>query len=396
MAETKPVTGERRRAYQGPALFCHGFRPFFLFAALFAALAIPIWMAAYSHGYTFGVNGDPLGWHLHEMVFGYLAGVIAGFLMTTIPNWTGRPPVMGLPLILLFLLWLAARVMVFIGGASVFGAVVDSLFLVCMAGFAWREVVAGKNWRNVPICVLISLFALANILFHAEDALGLSHQTGLRLGLAIVTLLMMFIGGRIIPSFTINWMKKRGLTPFPPALNRFDIAVLLLTAVTLFFWIMSPADQLTGILFLVAAPLHVARLSRWKGWRTIAEPMVLILHIAYAWIPLAFLLMGLAIISPTTLTTAHALHVLTAGAMGQLTLAVMTRASLGHCGREITAGRGTIIMYGLVFVGALLRVIFPFTSLDYALAMSIAGVIWASGFLLFAIVYGPMLLAPRR
>ena len=408
---TKPTSApEKRRDYKGPAFFSFAYRPFFFSAALFAGLGAVLWMAAFSHGYALGPNGNALGWHAHEMLYGYIAGVVAGFVLTAIPNWTGRMPAMGTSLALLFLLWLAGRVMMLFGGHMLVSAVVDCLFLVTLAALVWREIVAGKNWRNLPICVIISLFAISNILDHASQSPVVPDQLGWHMGLALVTLLMMLIGGRVIPSFTTNWMKKQGLTVLPIPFGSYDKIALLIAGTTLTAWVMlsvfpslsvnssasSLASLLVGYGFLLAGLLHLIRLARWRGWRTYPELLVLILHIAYAWIPVAFLLMGAAILWPDLLTSAHALHALTAGAAGQLTLAIMTRASLGHSGKTLHAGPGTALAYLLVFLGAALRVCLPFANFDYVSAMSVAAAIWAAGFLVFCAVYAPLLFAPRR
>jgi len=396
MASTEQTAGEKRRAYDGPAFFSHGFRPFFFSAALFAGLVIPVWMAAFSHGYSIEPEGNALGWHGHEMVFGYVTAVIAGFVMTAIPNWTGRLPVMGMPLILLYLLWLAGRAAMFVGGNSLLVGIIDCLFLIVVAGLAWREVMAGKNWRNIPVCLLVGLLAVSNILDHAGDVLDLPYQFGLRMALAAITLLMMLIGGRVIPSFTTNWMKKQRMEAMPVPFGPYDKIALLVAVISLLGWVIDPEARAVGVGFLIAAMLHVIRLARWRGWYCIKDPLVLILHIAYLWIPVAFAIMGLAILRPDLLTSTHALHALTTGAIGQLTIAIMTRASLGHCGRELQASTGTVLIYLMVFVGAFLRVALPFTEINYALGMSIAGVIWAAGFLMFAVLYGPMLFVARR
>ena len=382
--------------YDGSAFFSHGFRPFFFSASVFAGLAIPLWMAAFSHGYRVGPNGNAMGWHAHEMVFGYVAAVIAGFAMTAIANWTGRAPIRGWPLAMLFLLWLAGRVAMFVGANAGVIAVIDCLFLFAVAAAALREVSAGKNWRNLPVCALITLLAVSNFADHAGDALRLPYQTGLRSALAVITALMMLIGGRIIPAFTTNWLRKQGMVKLPVPMGPFDQFTLLVSIFVLIGWIAFPLSEATGYGLLIIAFLHIVRLSRWRGWSVARDPLVLVLHLAYLWLPVAFGLMALAIFRPDILTSAHALHALTTGAIGQLTMAVMTRASLGHCGRKLRAGFGTVVIYLLVFVGAMARLALPFTGIDYALGMSIAGIIWAAGFLLFALVYGPMLLAPRR
>ncbi|MEO1169521.1 MAG: NnrS family protein [Pseudomonadota bacterium] len=387
------TAGDKRRAYRGPAFLSHGFRPFFFLGACYAALAIPLWLAAFTHGYSIG--GDAMRWHIHEMLFGYLAAIVAGFLMTAIPNWTGRLPVMGTPLLLFVLVWIAGRV-IMVAGSGMAVAVIDSAFLILLAGFAWREVLRGKNWRNLPVCLFVSLFALANILFHLEQHAALPTGIGERLGLGVAVMLMSLIGGRIIPSFTINWMKREGKESLAVPFGSFDKAALLATGLAMIAWIAAPGTAIVGYALLAIGALHLTRLARWRGWTTFSEPLVAILHIAYAWLVVAFLAMGTSIIRPDFVTPSLALHVLTAGAIGQLTMAVMTRASLGHCGRALEAGAGTVTIYALIFLGAGLRVAGPFTTLDYALVMSISGTLWISAFLLFAVLYGPMLFTPRR
>jgi len=387
------TAGDRRRAYTGPAFLSHGFRPFFFLGSCFAVLAIPLWLAAYTHGYAIG--DDAMRWHMHEMAFGYLAVIVAGFLMTAIPNWTGRLPVMGLPLLFFVLVWISGRIAMFASNGIVVAAI-DSAFLILLAGFAWREVLSGKNWRNLPICLFVSLFALGNILFHLEPDFDLPVGIGQRVGLAIAVMLMSLIGGRIIPSFTINWMKKSGVRPLSSPFGPFDKTVLLATGLTMIGWIAAPDQVFAGLALLIVGGLHLVRLARWRGWVTFAEPLVVILHIAYAWLVAALLAMGSAIVRPDLVTPSLALHVLTAGAIGQLTMAVMTRASLGHCGRALEAGFGTVAIYALIFLGAMTRVAGPFTALDYSLVMTVSGALWISGFLLFAILYGPMLFTPRR
>jgi uncharacterized protein involved in response to NO len=387
------TAGDKRRAYAGPAFLSHGFRPFFFLGSWFAVLAIPLWLLAFNHGYAIG--DDAMRWHMHEMAFGYLAAIVAGFLMTAIPNWTGRLPVMGLPLLLFVLVWIAGRIAMF-AGSGIGAAAIDSSFLILLAGFAWCEVLSGKNWRNLPICVFVSLFGLGNILFHMEHQFGLSAGIGERVGLAIAVMLMSLIGGRIIPSFTINWMKKRGVRPLPAPFGLFDKIVLLVTGLTMIGWIAAPYQPIIGYTLLITGGLHLVRIARWRGWTTFTEPLVVILHIAYAWLVAALLAMGSAMIRPDLVTPSLALHVLTAGAVGQLTMAVMTRASLGHCGRVLEAGFGTVAIYALIFLGAAMRVAGPFTALDYSLVITVSGALWISGFLLFLVLYGPMLFTPRR
>lgn len=386
------TTAERYRAYAGAPLFSMGFRPFFLFASLWAAVSLPLWLAG-ALGWAPHFTRD---WHTHEMLFGYLAGVVAGFLLTAVPNWTGRLPVAGASLAGLFALWLAGRAaMLYAAELGPWAGAIDSLFLAALAFIVWREVLAGKNVRNAPICVLVTLFAAGNIAFHlkvpAPDAVWL----GERIALAIAALLIALIGGRIVPSFTRNWMAKRGLKPEPAAQDRFDMAALALTALALIGWIAAPLSTLTGAALLAAGAGLLARLWRWRGWRTAAEPLVLILHLGYLWLGAALALMGLAALAPGVVAQSAGVHALAAGAIGVMTLAVMTRATRGHTGRELTAPWGTQLIYALVNAGALARVAAALLPQAYTQLLIVSAVLWSGAFALFAIVYGRLLLAPR-
>ncbi|MFO1402670.1 MAG: NnrS family protein [Steroidobacteraceae bacterium] len=385
----------------GPAgtlsvLLSYGFRPFFLLAGLFAALAVPLWALALLRGVAIGPAGSALGWHAHEMVFGYVPAVLAGFLLTAVPNWTGRKPLGGAPLAALVLLWLLGRLAMLCPAGTALLRGLDCLFLVAFAGVVWHEILRGGNRRNVPVCILVSLLALGNVLQHFGPDWGVAAGSGQRLGLGVVTLRLSLIGGRIIPAFTTNWMKSQGLAPPPTPFNRFDQAVLALTLLAALAWLVAPLAAPSGAALVIAGALHALRLARWRGVRTFAEPLVTVLHVAYAWLPVALVLMGLAILAPATIGPTHALHALTAGGIALLTLAVMTRASLGHTGRALHAGPATVAVYGLVFLGAALRLVLPFTALPYAPAMAVAGATWSAGFLVFVLAYGPLLLRPRR
>lgn len=387
--------GQKRRAYAGPALFSHGFRPFFFFAALFAGLAIPVWMAAFAHGYSLGAGGDAMAWHAHEMIFGYTGAVISGFLLTAIPNWTGRAPVMGVPLAALFGLWVMGRIAMLLPESGLVGRLIETLFLLAILAAALREVVAGKNWRNLPVVALLASLVLANGLWHAQAMGAPLDGLGQRLALSTITLLMLLIGGRVIPSFTTNWMKKERLDPLPTAFNAFDRLVLATSLPALAMWIAAPWSAAAGAALALAAVLNLFRLARWRGWQTLREPLVTVLHIAYLWIAVAFGLLAASILTPGLFPGASALHALTAGAVGLLTVAVMTRATRGHSGRPLLADTATVIVYALIFLGALMRLILPFTPLSYAAGASLAGVTWSAGMLLFTVQYGPMLLLPR-
>lgn len=385
------------RSMRWPPLFSGGFRPFFLGGALWALIVVGLWVGALTGSVELPSAFDPLAWHRHEMLFGYLGAVIAGFLLTAIPNWTGRTPIAGGRLAALAGLWLLGRLAVLFSGS--FGAMtalaLDVGFLLVLSAVCAHEVLAARN-RNVPIVVVILLFAAASALDHGE-ALGASVPSGIgwRLGFALVLLLISLIGGRIIPAFTRNWLtkqcRKNGL-PAEPGL--IDTLALAATAIALASWAIAPDAQWTAVLLLITAAVQTIRLSRWAGHKTLRDPLVLILHVSYAWLPLGLLLLGTSTFVPSVPATVG-LHALGAGAMASMTLAVMTRATRGHTGRPLQADIWTVLIYVLVSVGASLRVTAPWLPLDYLLSIRIAGAFWSGAFLLFVFAYRAMLLGAR-
>jgi uncharacterized protein involved in response to NO len=388
---------EPARMQAGPTLFERGFRPFFFGAAVFAAIAVPIWIAWLHVGWMPPAALDGRQWHIHEMLFGFVTGVIAGFLLTAIPNWTGRLPIAGWRLASLFGLWLAGRVaMMHSGFAPGLAAAIDSAFLVVLALVALREVLDSRNVRNLPVCAAVSVLGIDNIAFHIA-ALG-GFDTGLfeRLGLGVVAVLIMLIGGRIVPSFTRNWMLKRKMAALPAEFGPLDKAAMVLTIVAVLAWIALPEKQVTGGLFALAALALAIRLARWRGWATTGDPLVLILHVGYAWLPLWGALMAVAIFRRDIFDPTTAIHALTAGAGGTMTIAVMTRASLGHSGRPLVAGPLTSIVYLLIVAGAMTRLLVPLYPAQYLSIVGLSGVLWAAGFALFAIGYAGILLRPSR
>lgn len=374
-----------------------GFRPFFLGGAVWAVGVVLLWVAMLAGQITLPTMFDPLAWHRHEMLFGYLGAIVAGFLLTAIPNWTGRPSLSGTPLLGLALLWLAGRVAVLCSALIGWlpAILVDGAFLFVMAGFAGREIAAAKN-RNMPLVLAILLLASGNVLDHLGAAQILSNaDIGWQLGYAIVLMLISLIGGRIIPTFTRNWLSARGQSEsLPPAFNGFDKLVLAATAISLIGWIAARGTAISGGLLILAGSLHVARLARWQGAKTTADPLVAILHLSYGWMPVGLILLGASSFTDALLPSA-ALHALSAGAMASMTLAVMTRATLGHTGHALRASRGTITIYALVNLGAVLRLAAPLLPFGYLRAVSVAGTLWAAAFLMFVLAYGPMLLRPR-
>ncbi len=389
-------SAEKRRGYQGPALFSFGFRPFFLGAAVYAALALALWMAMLTGQLELPSHLAPRDWHVHEMLFGYLGAVMAGFLLTAIPNWTGRLPLFGRGLMILFGLWLAGRLVVLV--SRDFGAtalVVEAAFLFVLTAVAGREILSGRNWRNLPVCLLLALFALSNLVFHLESHFLFGTSYGERGGLAVAVMLIALIGGRIVPSFTRNWLAKRGATRLPAAFSPFDRVALAVLGLSLPLWVALPETAAAAAALLTAGLLQAARLARWRGTATFAEPLVAVLHLAYLWLPLGLILTGAAALGSDWPDRSSGLHALTAGAIGTMTLAVMTRASLGHGGRPLRADGATVAIYACVLLGALGRVVAYALPLDPWPLLLGGALLWGGAFVLFALAYGPLLARSR-
>ena len=390
------TTAEQMRAHRGPALLSGGFRPFFLFAAVWAAIAVALWLPMFEGHVALPTAFSAVDWHVHELLYGYLAAAVAGFLLTAIPNWTGRLPVVGRSLGLLVALWGAGRLAVLVSAAigAWLAAAIDAAFLLALTGLTAREVWTGENWRNLRVVGLVALLAIGNLVFHVEAILIGTAAWGTRIGIAAAVTLIALIGGRIVPSFTMNWLRPRGPGALPVPFARFDAVVIGVSSAALALWVARPEGALTGAALLVAGFLQAARLWRWVGWRTTGEMLVLILHVAYLCVPLGFLLLGAIDLGLLPLLPSAALHAWTVGAIGLMTLAVMTRASLGHTGRPLTATRPIRILYvgGVVAVAA--RIAMGAGTAEFAL-MHLAAVGWLVAFAGFAVVYFPWLTRPR-
>lgn len=370
-----------------------GFRPFFLAAALWAPAALALWLGMLAGAVSLPLAFEALAWHQHEMLFGYVGGVLAGFLLTALPNWTGRPPLHGLPLLGLVLLWVAARSLNLLSGVTGpwLPAAADVGFCMALVALALREIVAGRSWRNLPLLLLLTCWGVGCAMSQAA-ALGLATgELGRRLGFGAIFMLIGLIGGRVVPSFTRNWLSQRGTNILPAPMGRLDQAAMAALVLAVVAWIAAPANPLAGALLIIAGTGLLIRLARWRGASTLAEPLVLILHLGYGWLGAGLTLLGAAILWPVAVGMPAAMHVLTAGAIGTMTLAIMTRATLGHTGRPLAADAATLWIYGLVQAGALLRVLAPVLPLHYGLALDLAALLWAGAFLLFAHHYGPML-----
>ncbi|HEY7608625.1 MAG TPA: NnrS family protein [Alphaproteobacteria bacterium] len=383
------------RPAPAPTFFERGFRPFFLLAGLHATLWLAAWVGVLQGWLEAPEAWPPSTLHGHEMIFGFASAALAGFLLTAVPSWTNSGPLRGWKLALLVLLWLAARVAAAAGADPRLYAALDLAFVPALFAAVGPGIIARNLKRNGIVLVVLTAILAANAGAHL-GVLGapfVSARWGNDLGLSIFILLIALIGGRIIPPFTMGGMRMAGhpveLAPTP----WLDRAVMAATAA----WAVSLALDLpeiaVGIVAAVAAFAHGARLLRWRSLATLRVPLVWVLHLGYAW-----LVLGLAAAAGAGLGAwpkAVALHALGAGAVATMILAVMSRASLGHTGRKLVASVPTTIAYLLVTIGAAGRVAASLIEIDVAFLLPAAGLVWAAGFLIYVVVYVPVLCRPR-
>ena len=383
-------------------MFSYGFRPFFLFGALYAAIVVAVWVPWYLGFIGLPTDFPPIAWHAHELLFGYVPAIVAGFLLTAVPNWTGRLPVVGWPLAVLFGIWLAGRGAVatslWIGPVPT--AVITLSFLATLCAVIAREILAGRNRRNLKVLVIVLALLASQALFQWEVfRLGYSVH-GARLAIAVIITLIMLIGGRIVPSFTGNWLRQRGSQIMPQPFSCFDALAIAISAAALAAWVFEPArgggaPWVAAVLFLAAA-LQFVRLIRWQPQLTFAEPLVTILHAGYLFVPLGFVLAGLAAFHDDASFSTGAVHAWTTGAIGTMTLAVMTRATLGHTGQTLSAGPATLFIYLCVLVAAFARLGAAFSSGSPELLLAVSAIAWVAAFGGFGLAYGPLLAGRRR
>ncbi len=400
-------TGSRRRGASLDALFSYGFRPFFLGATIYAVLIMAVWLAWLGGQFSWGVPwalpivGSPFAWHAHEMVFGFAVAAIAGFLLTAIPNWTGALPLSGLPLALLFLTWLAGRAVMAVSGllAPAVVAIVDLAFLPLLGSFAAVSLFVRPAPRNLVFLAVVAAFTGANVVYHlaAAGIISVPDEMGsMRFALMLVVLMVSIIGGRIIPAFSHNWLHLNlGAVPMPRRVAWLDVASIASIALLALILLVPVPRAVEGGVALAAALLNGARLFLWRGWTTWRAPIVWILHLGYAWLVVGLLLAALATVT-TRIPMVAALHALGAGAVATMILAVMSRASLGHTGRPLTAPPLIVWAYALITLAALLRVAGALVGSQlYAALLTGAALAWIAAFGLFVVVYAPILTTPR-
>ena len=366
----------RRAPPAGFALFNLGFRPFYLLAALYAALGVPLWALQFAGA----VGGPGMLWHAHEMLFGYAFAVIAGFLLTAVRAWTARATPAGAPLAAIAAIWIAARLAGLLSPAA--GAALDALFAAAVAWGIGRPLVASGNRRNWFFIALVLALGGASVAF-----LWLP-RAGLVVALDVVLFIMAVMGGRVIPAFTNNAIPGAGARRMAWLEYGALGSVLLLLVCDVL-----ALQRAAGAVALAAALLHAARLALWSPWKTRSRPILWILHASYAWIAVHLALRGLAAFDLAP--AGGATHALTVGAIGGLTRGMMTRTARGHTGRPLTVGRLELAAYVLVHLAALMRVLAPLLPPAYIELVVASAAAWCAAFALYVVVYAPILTRPR-
>jgi uncharacterized protein involved in response to NO len=372
----------------GFALWNLGFRPFYLLASVFSALSIALWTARYA-GLSFTYLEAPL-WHGHEMLFGFTLAVVAGFLLTAVRAWTGQPTPAGAPLMALAALWVAGRILVLTPHGAM-AALVNAAFPLALAVAIGIPLVRSRNRRNYFFLGLLALMAVLVAALHLA-LLGvavLPPRLDLVLGLDVMLFIMAVMGGRVIPMFTNNGVPGAGATRHPLVEKLALGSVLALAVADL---LQLPPTVIAAVA-LLAAGAHGVRLALWRSWRTFSTPLVWILHAAYAWIVAHLALRALGTMG--WVGESFAIHALTVGAIGGLTLGMMTRTARGHTARPLVADRFELSMFVLVQIAAVVRVFGGMAAIAYVTSVQVAGLLWTAAFGLYAVRYWPVLARPR-
>ena len=374
-----------------PVFLSYAFRPFFLLNGLFAVLVVLAWLLAL-HG--MGLPAFTMLWHGHEMLVGFAMAAVAGFSLTAVSVWTGRPALHGTPLAWLVLCWLLGRFAMVLSGWIPARLVItlDMLFPVLLCVLLGREIIGGGNRRNYLLIVVTAVMAALNGLYHlgASQVVPNGERLAIILLIHMVLLLVTIIAGRIVPNFTANWLRLQGHKRLPKSTTVVDLSAILLTVLTGLAAGFSPSHPATGVLAFAAALAHGFRLSRWRCFATISNPLLFVLHAAYAWLPIGYALMGCAVFG-WLFTSAAALHALTMGAIGSMVLAVTTRVALGHTGRPLQAARATVAAYSIMMIAVLIRVLGPLGGSGYLVMIDLAAAGWMLVFVIFSWIYWPIL-----
>ncbi|MDP3822246.1 MAG: NnrS family protein [Burkholderiales bacterium] len=382
---------------RGIALLRLGFRPFYLGAAVFAALSVPLWVAIVLGKISVPMSMPAMLWHAHEMLFGFAAAVIVGFLLTAGKAWTGLATPRGSALGVLALLWLCARVTALVGPYALHAAL-DMLLLPVVAGLLTAVLLRAGNRRNLPLPLILLLLAAVNAAFHlaALGMVGIAPMAALHAGLGLIVMIECVMAGRVIPAFTVSATPGLKLRSEP----RLDRLTLAMTAIGLASWVFAPPGPLPAAALGLAAVLHVRRLWNWRPLVTRKRPILWILHAAYAWIPVGLVLLALAELG--LVGASPGVHALAVGATGGLVIGMVTRTARGHTGRPLQASKAEVVAYALVLAAALLRALVPLlaavpgrAAVPYDIALIAAAAAWSSAFGIYLWVFTPWLMTSR-
>ena len=382
------------------ALLESGFRPFFLFAGLDALANMTLWLCVFLRPEIWPADALPaVYWHAHEMLYGFAGAAIGGFLLTAVPNWTGCAPYRGLLLGLLAATWLSGRIAMlpFAHVPLLPGSILDLAFFPILALALAPPLLRAKKFHNLPFLLFLLLLFAGNLCFQLGRAglLDIGEHVGVGVALDTILVMVVIVGGRIIPAFTRNALIKQGIevsVQSNPWIERTTIGIVLAMAAA---DMTMPLSGVSGVLALGAALALAARLSQWQGHRTVREPLLWVLHLGYAWLVIGLTLKAASLLLNLAIAD-HWVHALTVGAFTTMILAVMTRAALGHSGRSLIAPRAIPLAYWLVSVAAVIRVVGPaLLPLQYSMLIGLVGALWIAAFTIFVWIYAPILILPR-
>jgi uncharacterized protein involved in response to NO len=380
------------------SLFAYGFRSQFFLAGMAAVMLVPMWALSFIAGMPLGTGWPPTLWHAHEMLFGFIACAIAGFMLTAVPSWTGQKGFAGRPLMVLAAMWVLARILIATSRAwyPILPALVDLAFLPTLAVFVMIPLLRSHN-RNTPLLAVLGVFWMTDVAFYV-GLLGHNAPLALKaliVGIDITLLLVTVIGGRIVPAFTTSALRAQGHATnlkSRTALTLLSVLAMVSVIVGDIIW---PDSRVAGGIAVCAAVIQILRLAQWRTLLTLRQPIVWILHLAYVWLPVGLALKAAALLGGYAIA-AFWLHALTMGALTTMIVAVMTRASLGHTGRPLRVHPLTTLAYALLIAAAVIRVFgLSVPGMSYPMVIAAAATFWTASFVLFIGVYGPILWGPR-
>lgn len=366
-----------------------GFRPFFVGASTFAIFAMVIWLLSLFSGLSLGGVFEGVLWHRHEMLFGFAGAGLAGYILTALPNWTKRKPIGPLPLLGLFILWLVARIFNFVAKeeALMIGMVIDSAFYFILGFYVLYEEIRAKSYRNIAMAIIIILFAVFDVI---DYLLHFDTTQPIYGAISLIVVLISIIGGRIVPEYTKNYLISKGKTDkLPKPTDKFDIAVVSLTAIVLFGWA-STEIPIFGYAMFVCAILNIIRMERWRAESAVGEILVLVMHVSYFFIPLGLVLLGFGALGIFSVNAG--LHTFAIGAIALMVLSVKTRISQGHEKEHLEASKLAIISYVAIILSTIFRVLTTMNFFPYTAGILMAGSLWIIAFLVFLIEYLPYLI----